>query len=267
MAVTLTHLEHASAAAEADTPVLIAHGLFGSARNFNSLGRRLATNRRVVQVDMRNHGDAPWAEAMDYPLMAEDLADAIDRLCGGRAVVLGHSMGGKAAMALALSQPDRVAAVLVADIAPIAHGNAHGGYIRAMGSLDLSLVRRRSDADPALADAVPDAGLRAFLLQNLRIEGGEARWRLNLRAIEAAMPDLIGWPGASPTDWPVAPYQGPAFFLRGSASDYVPLSTHPAILRLFPGAEFDALEGAGHWLHAEQPEAFFVAVSSWLHRI
>lgn len=259
----LTHLEHRPEGPETAPPLLIAHGLFGSARNFNSLGRRLATDRRVVMVDMRNHGDAPWDDRMDYPAMAEDLAEAVRRLCGGRAVVLGHSMGGKATMALALSEPALVEAVLIADIAPIPYSHTHSGYLTAMAQVDISAIRRRSDADPMLAEAVPDRALRSFLLQNLRIEGGDVRWRINIPALEAGMEALTGWP----EDWSEAVYDGPALFLHGTASDYLPESAHATVKRLFPKAEIEGLEGAGHWLHAEQPDAFLAAVAAWLARI
>ncbi len=177
MPVTLTHLEHQAAEGKQHPPLLIAHGLFGSARNFNSLGRRLATTRRVVMVDMRNHGASPWDPDNSYPAMADDLAEAVTRLCGGRAVVLGHSMGGKAAMTLALSRPQLLAGLIVADIAPVPHEHSHLNYIKAMQAVDLARVTRRSDADPMLSGVIPEPMLRSFLLQNLVVEGGRASWR------------------------------------------------------------------------------------------
>lgn len=262
MPVRLAHLEHAASGAESRSPLLIAHGLFGSARNFNTLGRRLATDRRVVMVDMRNHGNSPWAEEMGYPAMAGDLAEAVGRLCGNRAAVLGHSMGGKAAMALALTRPELVEALIVVDIAPIAYAHTHLSYVQAMRAVDLSRISRRSEADPMLADAVPDPMMRSFLLQNLVVEDGAARWRLNLPVIEREMPALTGWPD----DWPHASHDGPALFLRGGASDYVPPESRPVIERLFPAADLQAVEGAGHWLHAEKPAEFLAAVAGWLDR-
>jgi esterase len=260
MPVTLTHREHPAAEREMEPPLLIAHGLFGSARNFNTLGRRLATTRRVVMVDMRNHGNAPWDPLNTYPAMAEDLADAVERLCGGRAVVLGHSMGGKATMTLALIYPELLDGVIVADIAPVPNEHSHLGYIKAMQAVDLSRVARRSDADPMLAAAVPDPMLRSFLLQNLAVEDGRARWRINLAALGANMEALLDFPA----DLPEPAYDGPAYFLHGGASPYVPPETHPRIRALFPAAEIEALPGAGHWLHAEQPEAFLAKVEGWL---
>lgn len=261
--VTLSHLEHAPAGPETAAPLLIAHGLFGSARNFNTLGRRLAAGRRVILVDMRNHGASPWDEAMDYPAMAGDLGDAIERLAGGRAAVLGHSMGGKAAMALALTRPELVEALAVADIAPLGYAHTHLPYVQAMRGMDLSQVTRRAQADPALAGAVPDPMLRSFLLQNLLIEDGRARWRFNLEAMEREMPRLTGWPGR----WPRARFDGPVLFLRGARSDYVPPAARPVIEALFPRAEIRTVEDAGHWLHAEQPEAFATAIENWLARL
>jgi pimeloyl-ACP methyl ester carboxylesterase len=262
MPVRLANLEHPAQGAETAPPLVVAHGLFGSGRNFNTLGRRWATGRRVVLLDMRNHGASPWTDDMGYPDQAADLAEAIDRLAGGRALVLGHSMGGKAAMALALTHPDRVAGLIVADIAPTPYEHTHLPYVRAMRDVDLDRVRRRSDADPLLAEGVPDPSLRAFLLQNLLIEDGTARWRLNLPAIEREMPILTGWPEA----WPEARYAGPTLFLHGGASDYVRPESRPRISELFPAAEFQTIEGAGHWLHAERPAEFAEAVAGWLAR-
>jgi pimeloyl-ACP methyl ester carboxylesterase len=262
MSVRLAHMEHPARGAESGPPLLVAHGLFGSARNFNTLGRRWAESRRVVLLDMRNHGASPWADAMDYAAQADDLADAVERLAGGRALVLGHSMGGKAAMALALTRPELVAGLIVADIAPISYAHTHLGYVRAMRAVDLARVRRRSDADPMLAEAVPDPMLRSFLLQNLLVEDGAARWRLNLAVIEREMPELTGWPA----DWPHPRYDGPTLFLHGGASDYVPDASRAKIVALFPAAELEAIEGAGHWLHAEKPAEFAAAVERWLAR-
>lgn len=259
MAVELAHLEHPAAEGQTAPPLLIAHGLFGSARNFHTLGRRLATNRRVIMVDMRNHGQSPWDRRHTYPAMAEDLADAVERLAGGTAAVLGHSMGGKAAMVLAGTRPELVEALVVADIAPVPHEHTHLGYIRAMKAVDLARVSRRSDAEPALAEAIPEATLRSFLLQNLVVEHGRAHWRINLDALEANMDALLDFP-----DLPEPAYRGPAYFLHGGKSPYVPPETHPRIRALFPAARIEALPGAGHWLHAEAPDAFIDKVGGWL---
>lgn len=259
MSVTLSHIDHAPEGAATAIPLVIAHGLFGTGRNFNSLGRRFAAGRRVVLVDMRNHGASPWTDEMDYPAMAGDLADAVERLADGRAVVLGHSMGGKAAMGLALTRPELVAGLIVADIAPLPYTHSHLDLVRAMRALDLSRITRRSDGDALLAEAVASPTLRSFLLQNLVVADGAARWRLNLAALEHEMPALIDWPEA----WPHARYDGPALFVRGARSDYVPETAWPAIRELFPRAALESVD-AEHWLHAEKPAEFAAIVEHWL---
>ncbi|MGF1552025.1 MAG: alpha/beta fold hydrolase, partial [Paracoccaceae bacterium] len=245
-------------------PLVMAHGLFGRGRNFTSAAKALVAGRPVVTLDMRNHGDAPHDTRMDYPAMAADLAAAIEREADGRAVLLGHSMGGKAAMTLALTRPDLLAGLIVADIAPVPYDHPeHADIVAAMRGLDLDGVGKRSDADAPLSRAIPDPGVRAFVMQNLAIEGGRARWRPNLDALAAGMPAILGFPEETPE--PV--YEGPTLFLHGAASDYAGPSTHARIRALFPEAEIEAVDGAGHWLHAEKPQAFVTAVDGWLSRL
>lgn len=263
MTLDLIHILHPAAQSETAPPLVIAHGLFGSARNFNTLGRKFATNRRVVLVDMRNHGDSPWGDDVSYPAMADDLAKAVIQHGNGKAVVLGHSMGGKAAMALALGHPELVAGLIVADIAPMSYGHTHLGYIQAMRALDLAAVSRRSVADPLLAEAIPEPMIRSFVLQNLLIEDGKARWRLNLPALEAGMDTLVGWPETLDAK----AFGGPTLFLHGGASDYVPEAIKTHAQMLFPNADFFEIPGAGHWLHAENPAAFAATVSDFLSAI
>jgi esterase len=174
-------------------PLVIAHGLFGSARNWGVIARRLAEGRQVVAVDMRNHGDSPWFAEHSYAAMAADLSEVI-AAHGGRADLLGHSMGGKAAMVLALTEPGRVGRLIVADIAPVAYGHSQMAVVRAMQAVDLSRVSRRSEADPLLAAALEDPALRAFLLQSLSVEHGRAAWKLNLDVLAEQMPVIMGFP-------------------------------------------------------------------------
>ncbi|MFK7945921.1 MAG: alpha/beta fold hydrolase [Paracoccaceae bacterium] len=258
----LNVIEHASDSAEVHPPLIIAHGLFGAARNFNTLGRKLAVGRRVVLVDMPNHGESPWTDDVSYPAMAAALGHLVETRCGGRAVVLGHSMGGKAAMALALSRSDLLAGLIVADIAPVAYSHTHQPYIEAMLDMDLSKVTKRSDGDTMLADVVAEPMLRAFLLQNLLVEDGMARWKLNLKALRDEMPALIGWP----EEMAAALFDGAAFFIYGGASEYMGSDQKAAVQAQFPAAEFHEIPGAGHWLHAEQPGAFLSSVQKWLAR-
>jgi pimeloyl-ACP methyl ester carboxylesterase len=238
----------------------ILHGLFGSGRNWASVAQRLAAQHRVVALDLRNHGASPWAEAMDYAAMAEDVRATMQALGHRRYALLGHSMGGKAAMMLALMHRDEVERLVVADIAPAAYAPRHLGYVRAMAALDLAIITRRGEAEALLVAAVPDPAERAFLVQNLVFEEGRARWRLNLAAIERAMPTLVDFP-ALPAG---AVYRGPALFVAGSRSDYLRPEHEPAIRRLFPAARLAHIAGAGHWVHAERPREFLALVESFL---
>lgn len=246
--------------ADGATPLVIAHGLFGAARNWGSLARQLARRRPVIAVDMRNHGNSPWSDASGYPEMAADLEETIAAVAGGRADVLGHSMGGKVAMALALTVPDRVSRLIVADIAPVSYGHSQKQHIEAMRGLPLDGLASRGEADRRLAEAVADPGLRAFFLQSLDLKADPPRWRLNLDVLEAEMPRILGWPDTVG----MAPFAGPALFLAGGASDYVRAEHRGGIRTLFPRARFARLPGAGHWLHAEKPREFAEAVRVFL---
>lgn len=237
-----------------EPPLLIAHGLFGSARNWGVLAKRLSDTRRVLAVDMRNHGSSFWSDAHGYLDLADDLAEVI-HAHGGVADVVGHSMGGKAAMALALTHPSRVRGLVVADIAPVAYGHTQQPMIDAMRAVDLSAVDRRSDADAQLAPSVPEAGVRAFLLQSLDV--AEQCWRLNLDALSANMPLILGWPDLG------GRCEAPTLFLSGGASDYILPEHRAGIKHLFPSAKFAKIPGAGHWLHADKPREFEATVRAF----
>ena len=228
-------------------PVLIAHGLFGSARNWGAVARALAADRLVLAVDMRNHGHSLRAERHGYAEMAADLAEVA--AAQGRPVdLIGHSMGGKAAMRLALERPGLLRRLAVIDIAPVAYGHTQQGLIDAMRALDLTGVRARSEADRRLSADVEDPGVRAFLLQSLDLRADPPGWRLNLDALEANMPAILGWDGQGRCE-------APALFLSGGASDYVRPEHRQTIRALFPAARMAKIPGAGHWLHADRPEA------------
>lgn len=230
--------------------LLIAHGLFGSARNWGALAKRFGQTRQVTVPDMRNHGESPWFDTHSYQDMAADLAP----LAG--CDVLGHSMGGKAAMALALSQPDRVQRLIIADIAPAAYSHSHSHFIDAMQALDLSGIATRGAADRALAEAIPDRGVRAFLLQSLDVKNH--CWTLNLDVLATEMDKIIGWPDIDGV------FEGPTLFLSGKDSDYVQNDHRDQIKALFPNAKFAAIPGAGHWLHADKPNEFIASVEAFL---
>lgn len=242
-------------------PVVILHGLFGSAQNWTTVGKRLAATHRVIAADLRNHGASPHDPRMDYPAMAADLAALIETRAGGRAAVVGHSMGGKAAMWLALARPALVERLAVVDVAPATYRPTLQSYAAAMRAVPLREGMRRAEADAALKEAIPDAGERAFLLQNLRFGAdGPPGWRLNLAAIEPAVPTISAFP-----DPPAgARYDGPVLVISGERSGYVRPEHHATILRLFPRAAFVVVPGAGHWVHAEAPEPFLRALEPFL---
>lgn len=235
--------------------VVIVHGLYGSGRNWGVIAKRLANEMRVVTVDQRNHGTSPRHESHSYADMASDLAELIDHI-GAPCHVIGHSMGGKAAMALALTQPDRIDRLVVADIAPVTYGHSQLPYIHAMRAVDLSRVARRSDAEEQLAAHGVEPALCSFFTQSLDIV--EKKWRLNLDVLEAEMPEIMGFPDLD------GQFDGTTLFLSGAKSDYVLPEHRPRIKALFPNAHFAKLKDAGHWLHAEQPRAFEAAVRGFL---
>ncbi len=237
------------------TPLLIAHGLFGSARNWGAIAKRLAEDRLVVTVDMRNHGESPRFSSQSYADMASDLSEVIAAQ-GGPVDVLGHSMGGKAAMVLALQNPDTVRRLVVADIAPAVYGHTQLPLVEAMQGLDLDRIGSRADAHEALRPAIPEEGVRAFLLQSLDLR--EKSWRLNLDVLAGEMPKIIGFPRID------GQFDGPTVFLTGADSTYVTAEHRPEIKRLFPAARFAKIPGAGHWLHADKPREFEAAVRAFL---
>lgn len=237
-------------------PLIIAHGLYGSGRNWGVIAKRLATTRRVITPDMRNHGTSPRKPTQSYPDMAADLAELIETL-GGPVDLCGHSMGGKASMALALIRPELIHRLIVADIAPVAYSHTQAMYIDAMRGVDLARVTRRSDAEAQLAEAGVEPALQSFFTQSLDVP--HKQWRLNLDVLEAEMDKIIGWP-----DTLQGPFEGRTLFLSGGASDYVRPEHRNRIKALFPAARFAKLPGAGHWLHAERPREFEAAVRAFL---
>lgn len=242
---------------ETGVPLLIVHGLFGSGRNWRALARHLAKSRWVVTVDMRNHGSSFWNDSNTYDDLANDLAAVVQHL-GGTADVLGHSMGGKAAMVLALKRPDLVGRLIIADIAPVGYEHSQTPNIDIMQALPISDYDRRSQAQDALEAATGDAGLGAFFAQSLSFEDGKAEWLLNLSALKANMDAIIGFPAMD------GAFAREALFIRGGASDYVSDETESEVRRLFPHFKLATIDGAGHWLHAEKPREFLKIVDEYL---
>ncbi len=237
--------------------LMIVHGLFGFARNWGAIARHLSDQRKIIVPDLRNHGESPWTETHSYPDLAADLAALIEAE-GGPIDVLGHSMGGKAVMTLALTRPELIRRLIVADIAPYAYSHDQLPNIRAMKGLDLTDLTTRAEADRRLQATVPDASMRAFFLQSLDLNADPPRWRLNLDVLATEMEKIVGWPGTT------GQFPGRTLFVSGGESHYVRPEHRAAILALFPAARFVKIPGAGHWLHAEKPREFAETVRVFL---
>lgn len=244
------------------SPLVVLHGLFGSASNWRGIAKRLAERHTVFTVDLRNHGTSPHTAQMSYAQMAADVRHFIDARGLCEAIIMGHSMGGKVAMRLALDHPARVESLIVVDIAPVPYDHDFVTLIDAMRAVRLQGIERRADAEAQLLSAIPEPALRSFLLQNLVNETGGFRWRINLQAIAQNMPAVLD----SPVPTGAAAYSGPTVFLRGENSEYVRAEHHGRINELFPKAQIEAVPGAGHWLHAEQPTVFLARVGAFLER-
>ena len=216
-------------------------------RNLGIITRTLAETRRVIACDMRNHGDSFWDDDHSYDALASDLA-AVITAHGGQADVVGHSMGGKASMWLALTHPELVRRLAVLDIAPVAYGHTQAELIDAMERADFSASKSRSLADMALSDFVEDHSVRAFLLQSLDLKADPPRWRMNLAALREQMAELTGFP-----DHEGPHFDGETLVLAGGDSDYVDHRGEAAFRALFPRATIETVAGTGHWLHAEKP--------------
>lgn len=242
----------------AGEPVVILHGLLGAGDNWHSIARGLENRFRVLAVDQRNHGNSPWMEGMDYPSQAADVLHLIDSLSLDRIFLVGHSMGGKTAMELALTYPGRVKGLVVVDIAPVAYAPRRRKMIEALLDLDISDIQKRSEADALLVERVDDRMLRLFLLKNLQRTGdGGFRWRINLPAIVADY-DAV-WAGLDGG----RTYDGPTLFIAGGAGGYIEPGDREPILERFPRAEVVTFEKAGHWVHADKPERFIRAVGDF----
>lgn len=240
-------------------PLLVLHGLLGSRGNWHTLSRtafqEVAT---VYAVDQRNHGRSPHTDRIDYPTMAADVRSFLSQHTLGAAALLGHSMGGKTAMQTALSYPERVERLVVVDMAPRAYPPQHLELLEALARIDPSEYDDRDAIDDALATDVSSWPIRQFLLKNLHYDGSEYTWQMNLEAIRAHYDELTAALSAETT------YDGPALFVRGGASDYVTDEDEGDIRSLFPRAQIETIAGAGHWVHADAPDALADVVTDFL---
>lgn len=252
---------------EAARPAIVfLHGLFGCKTNFNSIAKALAqqTGRRVLTVDARNHGDSPHSPDMSYEAMSQDLQDLLPKLGLVPCVLIGHSMGGKTAMLLALQRPELVERLVAVDISPVETTSSSNfpAYIAAMRAIDIpdevSRSCARKLADKQLSSLIQDMAVRQFLLTNLVEADGRFVWRVNLDALAQHVDKLLAFPPQQES------YPGPTLFLLGGNSEFVHPSHHPEIRRLFPRAQMQTVPNAGHWIHADRPQDFMAAIRGFL---
>lgn len=240
-------------------PLLILHGLFGLADNWQTFAKQIsAEGFEVFALDMRNHGSSPHTDEFNYTLMASDLKFFMQEHQLNNAVVLGHSMGGKTAMQFALSYPELTDKLIVVDIAPHYYPPHHQQILKALHAVDLDTVNTRSDADKILAGYIDDFGTRQFLLKNLYWQGDKLQWRFNLSVLSEQI-DSVGQEINS--DYP---FHKPTLFIRGEKSSYIKPGDFDDIKRLFPKAAIATAPAAGHWVHADNPVWFFETVKNFL---
>jgi esterase len=241
-------------------PVIIMHGLFGMGDNWRTIARMLEDQCQSIVVDMRNHGRSPHDPEMNFQVMADDILELMDDLGLDQATLLGHSMGGKVAMHIALHHPDRISRLIVADIAPKLYPPHHTAVIEAISSIDFNSMQDRSDIENTMAAYLGnDQSTIQFLMKNIsRDAEGRLEWKANMPVIISAYQHLMETIGETGT------FPGPTLFIRGQKSRYIQDEDLPMIAELFPHYRLETIPGAGHWVHADAPTAFAEAVSRFL---
>ena len=237
-------------------PLVILHGFLASSRNWRQIAKQLSSRFHVFVPDQRNHGASPHDPVMDYPAMADDLLAFLDAQGIDSAVLLGHSMGGKVVMWFSLHYPERVSRLVVVDIAPVAYLHSFDEILQALKRLPLEQISNRKQADDFLAETIPEQNFRQFLLQNLILQNGHYRWRIDLEIFYLTAPNIIGFPNTEA----LPPFHGEALFIAGSESNYL---KEEAIKPLFPEASVETIVGAGHWVHVERPLDFVQLVETF----
>lgn len=253
---------HTTTLGESGPLVAFCHGLFGQGKNWTTIAKAFATDHRVLLVDMPHHGRSPWRDHFDYVDVADQVAELFST--DDPVALVGHSMGGKASMVLALRHPELVERLCVVDVSPVTYRSRSefAGYIEAMRALDLDALERRADADAALVEAVPDPTVRGFLLQNLRRDGDTWTWQPNLAVLGRDLDQLGAWPEEALAGTP--PYDGKTLWVAGQDSGYVRDEFAPAMDHWFPRNRRVTIKGAGHWVHSEQPAVFTEVLRTFL---
>jgi esterase len=253
--------QHPPSGEEHGPPVVFLHGLFGRARNMGFLQRQVSAERRTLALDLRSHGASPHAR-LDYPSMAADVLETLTAHNALPAVLIGHSMGGKTAMLVALNHPDKVAGLLVADISPVGRPREHQELVDSLRALQFPPHLDVRGANALLSTIIPEKALRDLMVQNIRV-GDSPGWQIGLNEIAASLDAIYGWP--SNTEGLV--YEGPTLFIRGGNSRYIRPEHLPIIARFFPHYRLETIEGAGHWVHAEKPKEFAALMLDFLKTI
>lgn len=244
-------------------PIVILHGLFGSARNWQGIARSLAETHRVITPDLRNHGHSFHKESMSYTDMADDVIKLCQHLNINDAILIGHSMGGKVAMSIALTHPEQFSAFVIVDIAPFDYEHNFHTLVETMLKIDLDNIKNRAAAEAELKKTTKDMGTIQFVLQNLVREEGQFRWRVNLQTIYHSLSSITAFPDKLKT----LSCRMPSLFLGGSESDYIKSNHNESIYQHFPAAEITMIEGSGHWLHAEKPKEFLHEVKTFINLV
>ena len=255
VSVTLSH----NIIGEGQT-IVILHGLFGSKRNWSAIAKQLSDTYRVLTVDLRNHGESSWSDVHDYSSMAEDVATLIENECSKPPVVLGHSMGGKVAMYLALVWPNLIDRLIVVDIPPARSSGTPIDYVRAMRAIPLTTLAHRRDVEELLRETIPNERVRGFLVTNITTRPAGLAWTVNLDAIEKNFETILDWPDLLTTQQ----FSRQTLFLVGENSTFVGPEHETVIQQFFPASSRQVIKNAGHWVHVENTAAFLKAVRVFL---
>lgn len=242
------------------TPIVILHGLFGSSDNWQTFSKSIADRYQVITIDLRNHGNSPHDDQFSFKWIDQDLTETLDALHLYTYHLLGHSLGGKAAMVHALLHPARVGRLIVIDIAPKAYPPHHELYFKVMRSMDFDQITNRTEADLWMQKEIQDTSVRQFLLKSLvRDEEGRFKWKFNLDALYRHYDEInVALDGLSP-------FKHPTLFIKGERSDYIKDEDLALIHHLFSNSKIETIHGAGHWVHADQPARLKEILLGFLH--
>jgi pimeloyl-ACP methyl ester carboxylesterase len=239
-------------------PLVILHGLFGTSDNWMGLARQFAADHTVVLVDLRNHGRSPHHPEMTYAAMVEDMVRLLDKEWMHRVHMIGHSMGGKVAMNLALAHPDLVEKLMIVDIGVKAYPGGHETILEALQRLPIQDITSRTEAQEILQEWIKDEAVVQFLLKNLvRLPKGGFQWKMNLEAIALHYPQILARVDAQHE------FDHPTLFVRGERSNYILDQDWSEIQSIFPNSELITIQNSGHWVHAEQPIPFSETVKTF----